>query len=490
MIPVDQTRRARFEAVRRAAFADMVRTSARMRLIWVVPFNVLVLAVLVTRGLAGPRALVYGGYIVLTIALFVVQAMRPKGVSSFSSFVVGFLGYAVGIAATGGLASPLVPLGAPILVAASVVLEPARAKAWFFGLAVVVFVMMALAARTPIGSLVAPLATRAEGGASAEFIVVSCASLVFMALTLSKFGRHIAGAYERIAFELMARREELCTENEDRTRALEGIAARLAHEVKNPLAAIKGLSTHMARNSTDPKTAERLSIVAAEADRLQAIVEGFLDFSRGLDDLHPAPTKPYELARELTLLLETRAADAGVTLEVVGDASATLEADPRKLRQALLNLVLNAMQASPKGEHVMIEVGRTCPMSYMTTIRVIDHGPGMTPEVIERIRKPYFTTREGGTGLGVAVARGLIEQHGGSLDYESAPGKGTTVTVRLPLNAGTPQHPVLPKVACGVAHARGSSREPKGKPWGQEAPGSLTGAENETSHEEPIGAKI
>jgi signal transduction histidine kinase len=485
MKSLDQARRARFEAVRRAAFADMGRTSARMRLIWVLPFNVLVLAVLLARGLSGPRAVVYGSYIVLTLVLFAVQAIRPRGVSSMGSFVVGFLGYAVGIAATGGLASPLVPLGAPILVAASLVLEPARAKAWFFGVVVAVFVLMALASRTVIGSLALPLATTGDGRASAEFIFVSCATLVFMALTLFKFGRHIAGAYERIAFELMARREELCSENEDRTRALEGIAARLAHEVKNPLAAIKGLSVHMARSATDPKTAERLSIVAAEADRLQAIVEGFLDFSRGLDDLQPASTKPYELARELTLLLETRAADAGVTLEVVGDESATLEADPRKLRQALLNLVLNAMQASPRGERVVIDVGRTCPMSYMTTIRVTDHGPGMTPEVIERIRKPYFTTREGGTGLGVAVARGLIEQHGGSLDYESAPGKGTTVTVRLPLNAGTATKDApLPKVMCGVAHARGG--------WG--AAHAETAADvpdaKETSHEEPIGAKI
>jgi signal transduction histidine kinase len=480
MKSVDQARRARFEAVRRSAFADMARTSARMRLIWVVPFNVLVLSVLVIRGLSAPRAAVYGGYILLTVVLFVLQVFRPKGVSSFGSFVLGFLGYAVGICATGGLASPLVPIGAPILVAASVVLEPARAKAWFFGLAVAVFVLIALGSRTQIGDLALPLATTTDGRASAEFIVVSCAAVVFTALTISKFGRHIAGAYERIAFELMARREELCSENEDRTRALEGIAARVAHEVKNPLAAIKGLSTHMARNSTDPKTAERLSIVAAEADRLQSIVEGFLDFSRGLDDLQPEPTKPYELARELSLLLETRAADAGVTLEVVGETSATLEADPRKLRQALLNIVLNAMQASPKGERVVIDVGRTCPMSYMTTIRVTDHGPGMTPEVIERIRKPYFTTREGGTGLGVAVARGLIEQHGGSLDYESAPGKGTTVTIRLPLNAGTAcKDAPLPKVACGVAHARGGV-------WGARAPE----AEKEPSREEPIGAKI
>src|SRR5258708_24226124 len=154
-------------------------------------------------------------------------------------------------------------------------------------------------------------------------------------------GRGIGGAHERIALEPAARREELCDESEGRTRALEGIAARLAHEVKNPLAAIKGLSIHVARNATDPKVSERLSIVAAEADRLQAIVDGFLSFSRGLDDLKLARTKPQEIAREISLLLETRAADGGVALEVTGDAGVSVNADARKIRQALLNLVLN-----------------------------------------------------------------------------------------------------------------------------------------------------
>ncbi len=243
-------------------------------------------------------------------------------------------------------------------------------------------------------------------------------------------GTGVTLVYERVGFELAERREEICSESEDRTRALEGIAARLAHEVKNPLAAIKGLSTHMARNAADPKVAERLAIVAAEADRLQGIVDGFLSFSRGLDDLQLGPVVPHALARELVLLLETRASDVGVTLEVKGSEELVLNADGRKLRQALLNLVLNAMQASPSGETVTIEVAKCC--GGAACIKVIDRGQGMTPEVLERIRKPYFTTREGGTGLGVAVSRGLIDQHGGQVHYDSRPGKGTTVTIDLP----------------------------------------------------------
>jgi signal transduction histidine kinase len=211
-----------------------------------------------------------------------------------------------------------------------------------------------------------------------------------------------------------------------------GQTRRHALEVKNPLAAIKGLSVHMARNAADPKTAERLAIVAAEADRLQSIVDGFLSFSRGLDDLRLGPTRPYEVAHELAVLLETRAQEAGVSLEVSGDETLVLDADTRKLRQALLNLVLNGVQASPRGATVHVAVARACEGARLT---VRDDGTGMSPEVLDRIRKPYFTTKEGGTGLGVAVARGLVEQHGGRIEYKSVPGTGTTVTILLPMKA-------------------------------------------------------
>ena len=214
----------------------------------------------------------------------------------------------------------------------------------------------------------------------------------------------------------------------------------------------------MARNATDPKSAERLAIVAAEADRLQSIVESYLSFSRGLDELNVAPTRPHDIARELALLLETRAADAGVTLEVTGSAEVELNADARKVRQALLNLVLNAMQASPSGEKVTIDIGRACSVDGFLRMRVIDRGAGMSKDVLERIRKPYFTTREGGTGLGVAVARGLVEQHGGHVAWESATGRGTTVIIDLPRCAESSKEAQkrLPFPRCGALSAAAS----------------------------------
>ena len=163
----------------------------------------------------------------------------------------------------------------------------------------------------------------------------------------------ISGAYERIALELAERREEICDENEGphpRARRDRGAPRARGEE---PARRHQGpLHAHGAQRRPTRRSAERLAIVAAEADRLQAIVDGFLSFSRGLDDLDVAPTKPYALARELSVLLETRAADARRDARGEGSAELVLNADGRKLRQALLNLVLNAMQASPRGETV------------------------------------------------------------------------------------------------------------------------------------------
>lgn len=428
----EQQNRARFDALRRKIFGEIGQGSARWRLSWILPFHLSVLALLVVRGEPWWRAGVQGCAVLVTAVLFLLQLVRPSETISLVSIFVGTLGFFCAVAVTGGLASPLLVCCMLVLTAAAVTLrEPRWVKPAYFLFFIAIGVALALASRSAIGELAAPL-TPSIGWSSAEYVTIALMSVVFVAVGTYRMGCTMSSGYERIALELAERREELCSENEDRTRALEGIAARLAHEVKNPLAAIKGLSTHMARSAADPKTAERLSIVAAEADRLQQIVEGFLSFSRGLDDLKVAPTKPFELARELALLLETRAADHGVSLDVVGGADVTLNADGRKLRQALLNLVLNAMQASPKGGVVKVDVSRGG-MCGGVKIRVSDQGSGMTADVLDRIRKPYFTTKEGGSGLGVAVARGLIEQHGGLLHYESAPGHGTTVTIELPV---------------------------------------------------------
>jgi signal transduction histidine kinase len=428
--------RARFEAVRRRVFSEMQDAASRKRTTMMVPFHVIVIAILAARGAPAARlGIQIGAFVLCLVAMSIAE--RTEGRRSVFAFLLASVCVLVGVANTGGLASPLLLSMVPFLVASSMNPNLDRKRYGLLAFFLFGFVAMAICSNSAMGELCAPLAPRFHW-ASGEYIALSFISATMAALSVFKMGRGISMAYERIALELAVRREELCDESEGRTRALEGIAARLAHEVKNPLAAIKGLSTHVARNATDDKVKERLTIVAAEAERLQEIVEGFLSFSRGLDDLSIGPTKPYDIARELSLLLETRAADAGVTLEVRGSRELSLNADGKKLRQALLNLVLNAMQASTRGTTVTLEVAKSC-SDGAAVIRIMDRGAGMGPEIIERIRKPYYTTKEGGSGLGIAVARGIIEQHGGSLRFESSSGRGTTATVLLPACASEAQ---------------------------------------------------
>jgi signal transduction histidine kinase len=422
--------RARFEGLRRRVFEEMGRNSVRMRLAWILPFYIVVVGLLVVRGESAGRAYAQAAAIAVIGVMSAVRAAANDWRLRVGSFVLGIVGYFAFLATTGGLASPLLVTGSVTMAAAAIKLpEPHWLRKVVFGVFLCGFIALAALSRSPVGMLEGPLAVT-NGWPSPEYLGIAVLAAAFAMTGVYGIGCAMTRGYERAALELAGRREELCSENEDRTRALEGMAARLAHEVKNPLAAIRALSTHMARNATDGKTAERLAIVAAEADRLQSIVEGFLSFSRGFDDLNLASVNPHEVARELAVLLETRAAEAGVVLDVSGDAALVIDADARKLRQALLNVVLNAIQASPEGATVHVAVGRARDGASIT---VDDGGVGMTADVLERIRKPYFTTKEGGTGLGVAVARGLVEQHGGRLEFKSATGKGTTVVITLPM---------------------------------------------------------
>jgi signal transduction histidine kinase len=272
-------------------------------------------------------------------------------------------------------------------------------------------------------------------------------SILVTASQVSGFWTHVAAAYDKVAIELGARREELCSVGEDRTRELEGAAAHLAHQMKNPLASIKCLSAHMARGcSLDAKTVERLEVVSKEADRLESIVDGFVSLSRGLGDLRLERARLYELVLELKLLLDVRANDAGVTLELTGRPDLELDVDAKKMTRALFCLVMNAVQASPSGRTVTIEVAPAPrPATEHVHVKIVDRGEGMSRDVLERLKRPPFSTRKEGAGLGVAVARTLIEQHGGHLEYESAPGQGTTATIALPNRpppwAGMPNRP-------------------------------------------------
>jgi signal transduction histidine kinase len=197
--------------------------------------------------------------------------------------------------------------------------------------------------------------------------------------------------------------------------------------LKNPLGAIKALVQLSRRDACDDASRERLEVAENEVERMNGILQEYLSFSRPLDRLRRETISLGALADEVLELLAAQASSAGIALHRWGDAE--VQADPRRLREAVFNLVANAIDATGRGGYVDVRIATR---EGTAEIRVRDSGRGMPREVLERVGTPFFTTRDQGTGLGAAMARAAFAQHGGELRYSSEVGRGTTATGILP----------------------------------------------------------
>jgi signal transduction histidine kinase len=206
------------------------------------------------------------------------------------------------------------------------------------------------------------------------------------------------------------------------------MGAKVAHEVRNPLSAIRGLVEVIAEKNSDERDRKRLGVVLGEVARIDEILRGYLALARPLDQLEPRPADVGQLVREVAAVIEARAERAGVTLVVEG-TSALARIDPRRIKEALLNLLLNAIEATPPGGRVALRASVT---GDGVVLSVEDSGPGMPPERLATAGTPFSTGRTGGTGLGLALARQAVEQHGGTLALDSAAGRGTVARLTLP----------------------------------------------------------
>ena len=227
--------------------------------------------------------------------------------------------------------------------------------------------------------------------------------------------------------ELIRARKEMASDALARAQTLEQIGTKVAHELKNPLTGVKALVQLGLRSKAEAASHERLDVVEREVTRMQEILQNYLSFTRPLQSVTPTRVELGPIVSDTLEVLSARADDARVRLYAEGDA--VIEADPRRLKEALLNLVANAIEATPPGGTVEVEVR---PAGEEASIFIHDTGRGMPAETLRRIGTPFFTTREEGTGLGVVLARSVIAQHGGSLRYDSEPGRGTRVSVTLP----------------------------------------------------------
>ena len=221
---------------------------------------------------------------------------------------------------------------------------------------------------------------------------------------------------------------------------LSRLLARLAHEIRNPLSSldihVQLLAEDLAQVAPriSERTSNRLEIIRGEVHRLETLVEQFLRLARP-SELDVQPVRPAEVLQKVCALLRAEAAARGIEITAtVAPGLPTLKADPGQLTQALVNLVINAIQAV---EHNgQIRVTASCPTQSDALVVVVeDSGPGVPPDRRAAIFEPFFTTKAEGSGLGLWIVQQIVTAHGGRVAVGDAPEGGAAFSLTLPLEA-------------------------------------------------------
>jgi two-component system sensor histidine kinase HydH len=219
----------------------------------------------------------------------------------------------------------------------------------------------------------------------------------------------------------MQRREELARLGE--------MGALLAHEIRNPLAGIKGFAQLVEGAGDLEQTRKYASRIISQSLRLEALVEDLLSFARE-ERSEREMTDLSQLVEGCVALLRNEADRDGVMIKVVTRESVAAPVKADRVEQMLLNLLKNGIQAMPDGGVLQVEIGRK---SRMVRIAIADTGVGIAGKDLARIFEPFWTSKVTGTGLGLALCRKVAEEHGGRIDVESRVGQGSTFAVELPV---------------------------------------------------------
>ena len=237
----------------------------------------------------------------------------------------------------------------------------------------------------------------------------------------------------------------------DRLVAIGEMAAGMAHEIRNPLGAIKGAAQCLDPAQLPKDAIEFVDVIVEEVDRLNNVLAQFLEYAKPYRG-NPAPTDVNKVVAATVRLLARDQVPVSVSVQqdLAHDLPQVL-LDPEQLKQVLINLVQNAIQAMPQGGQIFITTGSSGGIATgdptlgsgaegrkAVYVRVRDTGSGIASEDIARIFVPFFTTKAGGTGLGLAISQRIIENAGGRIEVSSRKGEGTSFTVRLPLMGDAP----------------------------------------------------
>jgi len=235
------------------------------------------------------------------------------------------------------------------------------------------------------------------------------------------------------SFNLMA--AELQRSVEERVRltrlaATGELAAALAHEIRNPLNAIGGAASYIKQNYKGSLITEFLSIITAEVTRINRLTSSLLAFSKPVVPQR-TPSDMNRVVGESVALIRQEYANKGVSLASELDGVVPLvSVDPNQMKQVLINLLVNALEATEEGGSVIVKTGT---VNGTIKVSVQDSGRGIREEDMKKVFNPFFTTKTTGTGLGLSISERIVKEHGGMLTVESSESRGSTFSVVLPL---------------------------------------------------------
>ena len=433
LMQMPELRKIRDEEVGR-----LVPRFLRLRTIFL-PVGVLIMVIIVALEPTRWRVGSLGVVIALLGGIWILDAvrLRRKKAYAFASYPMevglGLVMQSAIIWMTGSMESPVLVIWIPLSMISGIALGRSVARLWLLGgLSVMLWLMtmsglLGWAPRTLPGFLDA-----GPGFYDRPIYVITCAAVLNgVCLVSSQLGATISTTIERMLTQALGARQHALDSLSERNQELVYMSGALAHELKNPLASIQGLVQLLALGRGNPaRQTARFEMLGKEVARMRQTLDDLLNFSRPLGDLTIIELDPNALLRELTMLHEGIARARGVNIINPDNAVEPFPCDARKVQQALVNLLQNALEATPGGGTVRWVARHEYDRLLLG---VEDTGPGVDPAIIKRVVNPGVTTKGDGSGIGLTVARTIAEQHGGTLILENMAEGGFRALLSLSL---------------------------------------------------------
>jgi signal transduction histidine kinase len=237
--------------------------------------------------------------------------------------------------------------------------------------------------------------------------------------------------HRRLDHTVSASRRELEGEH---TRRIEEISASLAHEIRNPITAAKSLVQQMGEDPRSPENVEYADVALEELDRVEKSISHLLRFARE-EEVRITEMRMADVIPSAVETFRDRLDRSGVEVSMAVDADGVMRGDPEKLRRVIINLLSNALDAVLESQvedpRIEIQTGENLAGTEVW-LRVRDNGPGIDPDRLQAIFSPFYTSKESGTGLGLAISKKVVDAHGGSIEVDSTPGRGTEFLLTFP----------------------------------------------------------